>query len=57
MLETHHLAQLFPQLQFGSGMNLSIVAIARFNRTIETGRIMALDKAKVKFYGRNQLPC
>ena len=56
MLETHHLAQLFPQLQFGSGMNLSIVAIARFNRTIETGRIMALDKAKVKFYGRNQLP-
>ncbi|MDB5336229.1 MAG: hypothetical protein JWN70_1848 [Planctomycetaceae bacterium] len=34
-------------LNFGLGMNFSMVALARFNSTPKTGKVMRLDKAKV----------
>jgi hypothetical protein len=32
------------------------VVFAGFNRTIETGKRMRLDKAKAQFYGQNHEP-
>jgi len=44
------------RFNFGLGINLSTVVIARCNRTVETGKKMPLDKAKVKIYGQNPSP-